>query len=335
MVRDAMTKVSKEHAIDSARDYIAGLTWDGVARLDTWLCSTYGVANDEYHKKVGANWLKGLVKRIVEAGCKFDYVLVLEGEQGVKKSTSLHVLGGAWHAETTMSTDTKDFFMQFAGKAIIEFSEGETLSRTEVKRMKAIITMQSDRYRMPYERATLDFPRRCVFAMTTNQTEYLKDETGNRRWLPVKVVLPEADIEWLRANREQLFAEAYHRVHNLKETLYEFPKEEMERAQNERMVHDANEDLVASWYYNELRIEEREAGITIKKVYDECLHRSMPMKPMSKYDEMQIAFIFSRIGLTKKREMVGGARATRYFPKEMSTPSEYEAIKKQEQDRLF
>ena len=336
MVQDAIMKVSKENTVDTARDYMAGLAWDNVPRLDSWLTHTYGVEDNEYHKKVGANWLKGLVKRIVFPGCKFDYVLVLEGEQGVKKSTSLAVLGGSWHAETTMSTDTKDFFMQFAGKAIIEFSEGETLSRTEVKRMKAIITMQSDRYRMPYERATLDFPRRCVFAMTTNQAEYLKDETGNRRWLPVTVVKDEADIAWLEANREQLFAEAYHRIVALNETLYEFPKEDMVREQNARMIHDPNEEMIADWYFNELRIEEREAGVNISQVYHQCLHKNMAPKTMSRFDEMQISDVLTRvIGLKKTRKMVNGVQLTRFFPTTMSTPSEFAAMQKAEQDKLF
>ncbi len=335
VVRDGMLKVSKENTVDTARDYISTIVWDNEPRLDQWLMHTYGVEDNEYHRKVGSNWMKGLVKRIVFPGCKFDYVLVLEGEQGVKKSTSLAVLGGHWHAETTMSTDTKDFFMQFAGKAIIEFSEGETLSRTEVKRMKAIITMQSDRYRMPYERATLDFPRRCVFAMTTNQSEYLKDETGNRRWLPVRVVLPEANIAWLEENREQLFAEAYYRVSVLNETLYEFPKEDMLREQNARMIHDPNEELISDWYYNELKILDREKGITVHRVYHECLHRGNSIKPLNKYEEMQISNVLISMGLIKKREMRGGARMTTYYPKSMSTPSELQAIIKQENHDLF
>src|ERR1019366_5023328 len=118
-----------------------------------------------------------------------------------------------------MSTDNKDFFMQFQGKLFVEFSEGETLNRTETKKMKAIITTQFDRYRPPFGRSSQDFPRRCVFAMTTNQEEYLKDETGNRRWLPVRLVKKTADTEWLAENREQIFAEAYHRVITLKETI--------------------------------------------------------------------------------------------------------------------
>ncbi len=314
MVYDAIMKVSKDHAYDSASDFIKSIKWDGTKRLDSWLTTVYGTPNDKYHIAVGSNWIKGLVKRIIEPGCKFDYVLVLEGEQGVKKSTSLGILGGDWHVETTMSTDSKDFFMQFAGKAIIEFSEGETLSRTEVKRMKAIITMQSDKYRPPYERVSKDFPRRCVFAMTTNQTEYLKDETGNRRWLPVTVMVPEANIEWLAENRNQLFAEAYHRVFNLKETIYEFPKEETLAAQNARRITDPNADLVSHWY-SKLDGENKKNGITIYQVYRDALNGGHVSKPMSKYDEMCIATILKDTLLLEKiRVMHDGVRAMRWYP---------------------
>jgi len=324
MVYEAMIKVAKENAIDSASDFIKSLKWDNTARLDNWLTKTYGTPNDEVHKAIGSNWLKGLVKRIIEPGCKFDYVLVLEGQQGVKKSTSLSVLGGDWHVETTMSTDTKDFFMQFQGKAIIEFSEGETLSRTEVKRMKAIITMQKDKYRPPYERTSQDFPRRCVFAMTTNQEEYLKDETGNRRWLPVAVKLPEANIEWLQENREQLFAEAYHRVFNLNETIYEFP-DEIFSMQKERQIRDPNEDLIRNWYYGTLTKEKRKEGITVFQVYRDALHGSFPSKPMSKYDEMSIAGVLKdAMKLDKKREMVNGIRLTRWYDGEDTKKEEEE-----------
>jgi len=313
MIYDAMIKVAKENTVDSASDYIRSLRWDGTDRLSSWLTKTYGTPNDKYHQAVGSNWIKGLVKRITEPGCKFDYVLVLEGEQGTKKSTSLYILGGNWHVETAMSTDSKDFFMQFAGKAIIEFSEGETLSRTEVKRMKAIITMQTDKYRPPYERSSQEFPRRCVFAMTTNQTEYLKDETGNRRWLPVTVKLPEADVGWLAANREQLFAEAYYRVANLKETAYEFPKEEMLEAQEQRRVQDANTDLIVDWYFNTLTDSQREEGITVQQVY-KVLNGNWSGKPLNKYEEMTISTVLRKsLNLSNERVSVGGARCTKWF----------------------
>lgn len=315
MVYDAMIKIAKENAIDSAADYLRSLKWDGEKRLDTWLCNTYGVTDDKYHRAVASNWLKGLVKRIIYPGCKFDYVLVLEGEQGTKKSTSFHVLGEILgHVETTMSTDSKDFFMQMQGKAIVEFSEGETMSRTEVKRMKAIITMQSDKYRPPYERASQDFPRRCVFAMTTNQTEYLKDETGNRRWLPITVSLPEANVEWLKENRDQMLAEAYHRVITENESVHEFPKEETLAQQAARRIQDPNADPIAAWYFNILNSEERKAGVTPHQVHIAVFNGGFSAKPLTKYEEMNIVQIFKDyLLLTKKRVVENGIQITKWF----------------------
>lgn len=327
MISDAVMKVCRENTVDTAIDYIKATKWDGEERLKVWLHKVYNTPDDVYHQAVGANWFKGLVKRIIVPGCKFDYVLVLEGEQGTKKSTSLGIIGDvyegqpSWHLETTMSTENKDFFMQFSGKAIIEFSEGETLSRTEVKRMKAIITTQSDKYRPAYGRLSVDFPRRCVFAMTTNQTEYLKDETGNRRWLPVACE-GVANIEWLENNRDQLFAEAYHRVMELKETTYEFPEEETLAAQSSRRIHSPSQDLIAHWYFNKLTDEDREAGITVFQVYRDALNGGMVHKTLSRYDEMEIADVLkSTLKLEKKRRMMDGIQAMRWFMNEKSMKS--------------
>lgn len=314
MVFDAITKVSKDNSYDSAIQYLESLIWDKTPRLDDWLSITYGTNNDEYHKKVGSNWLKGLVQRLVQPGCQFDHVLVLEGRQGTKKSTSLHILGGDWHTETTMSTESKDFFMQFASKAIIEFSEGETLSKTDVLRLKAIITMRVDRYRLPYERMTKDYPRRCVFAMTTNQDEYLKDETGNRRWLPVKVMLPQVNIEWLKKNREQIFAEAYHRVIILKETTYEFPQDILEQEQSQRLIHDENEDPIVEWY-EKLSMREKENGITIRQVYSlVIIVTTFSSKPLDKWQEMKIANVLKNVlKLEKRKVRIDGVQQKRWF----------------------
>lgn len=322
VVYDAMMTVTRTNEIDSGLDYIKALKWDGEARLDSWISKAYGTADDEYHQKVGANWLKGMVKRIVQPGCKFDYVLVLEGDQGIKKSTSLLMLAGELgHVETTMSTEQKDFFMQFLGNAIVEFSEGETLSRTEVKRMKALITVQVDKYRAPYGRTVLPHPRRSVFAMTTNQTEYLKDETGNRRWLPV-AVKGHANLEWIKDNREQLLAEAYHRVVEKHETTWEFPEKEMLEQQNMRRIQGANADPIVNWYAT-LTPTLRDEGVTTEMAHRNGLNSGF-MSPMTKPLEMEIADVFKTVlMLEKKRGMIGGIRATRWYP----TPESLEAIK--------
>ncbi len=317
-VEDAILKYAGKNQVSPPVQYLQSLVWDKTKRLDTWLSTVYGTPKDDYHKAVGSNWLKGLVKRLVHPGSKFDYVLVLEGKQGIRKSTSLAVLGGEWHVETVFTPDNKDFFMLFGGKAIVEFSEGETLSRTESKRLKAIITMQFDKYRPPYERSPKEFPRQVVFAMTTNQEQYLKDETGNRRWLPV-AVQKTADIEWLKDNREQLFAEAYYRVITKKETTYEFPEEETLRQQEMRQTTDPREEQIYDWYFGVLTEREREEGITTRMAYEKAVLKGSGFgKEMTRLEEMVIGSLLRNLKLDKKRVMAGGNRYNRYYPSEES-----------------
>lgn len=330
MIVDAVLKVARDNQFDSAIDFITAMVWDKEPRLDHWLSNTYGTPDDEYHASVGANWIKGLVKRIVVPGCKFDYVLVLEGEQGSKKSTSLSVLGEMehnynLHVETSMSTESKDFFLQFGGKAIIEFSEGETLSRTEVKKMKSIITTQTDRYRVPYGKVSQDFPRRCVFAMTTNESEYLKDDTGNRRWLPVKVQYTQANVDWLRDNRDQLFAEAYYRIHVLKETIYEFPASITEQ-QNKRRIRDVNADTIVDWYES-LTEDQKNAGVVVREIYHNILGNGTFAKAFDKLEEMKIAgTLKADLNLEKRRVRYNGAQSNRWFPRELPVQEVIEGL---------
>lgn len=322
VVRAVLMEVARSESVDCVRDWIRGIKWDGVNRLDTWLSKTYGVKDNEYHRKVGSNWMKGLARRIVEPGCKFDYVLVLEGPQGTKKSTSLGILGGEWHVETTAAPDNKDFLMLLQGNLIIEFSEGETLSRGEIKQLKAIITTQHDKFRSPYERHVQVHPRRCVFAMTTNQTEYLKDETGNRRWLPVATI-GEANIEWLKENRDQLFAEALYRVETLKETTYEF-SEDMLEEQYRRQVTDPNEDRIVEWYHTVLNEEQRQLGITAHMAFTSGLGQLGGR--FTKRDQMELASIFKgSLKLVPVRASVAGVRVTRWYRSE-DVPKEDGAV---------
>ena len=185
--------------------------------------------------------------------------------------------------------------MLLQGNLIIEFSEGETLSRGEIKQLKALITTQYDKFRAPYERYVQTHPRRCVFAMTTNQTEYLKDETGNRRWLPV-AVNGDANIEWLRSNRDQLLAEALYRVEVLKENTYEFPDEVLEE-QARRQVSDPNQER-------------------IDMVHRSALNQLNGM--IAKREQMEIANVLkNHLGLVKKPVMIKGVRYARWFPADM------------------
>lgn len=306
-----------ENEYDEVREYFKALkgTWDGTPRLATWINNTYGTPDDVYHRAVGANFLKGMVKRALYPGTKFDYVLVLEGPQGIGKSTSLSVLGGNWHTETTISPDNKDFYMALQGHLIVEFSEGETLSRSEVKQLKAVISATKDTFRPPYGRETLDFPRRCVFAMTTNQNEYLKDETGNRRWLPVEC--KDVNIEWLKENRDQLFAEALARV-EAGETIHEFPREETIQAQAARMVEDPDTEKVFDWYFLKIRESEREEGISTEQAFQGIQPvQGLNYNKMNRAEQMRIGSILrNTLCLERKKIWNNGTTVWRYVPTE-------------------
>jgi putative DNA primase/helicase len=313
MVIDAVFGTCREHGFDRAEEFVKGLEWDGVPRLDAWLHTVYGTPDDEYHKAVGANFFKGMVKRILHPGCKFDSVMILEGKQGCGKSTSFSIIAGDWHLETTMRADSKDFFLQFKGKLIVEFSEGETLSRTETKNMKAMISTQVDTYRAPYGRTMRDIPRRCVFAMTTNQDEYLKDDSGNRRFFPVEVEKEHADLKWLRENREQLFAEALHRVETLKESIHEYPADARKR-QESKMVRSAFEEAIAEWMLRPVingSVSDLADGVTIAEIWRFALLGDS--NRMNKNTEMQIALALKGLGWEKQRKMIDGSQKTRWF----------------------
>ena len=314
-VEHAIVSHCRKNRVNPPQDYIRSLSWDGQNRLDIWLHKTYGTPDDTYHKSVGANWMKGLVKRIMHPGSKFDFVFVLESPQGWKKSTSLNILGRGWHVETTLSPDNKDFFMILTRNAIIEFSEGETLSRAEIKQLKSVITMTEDQYRAPYGRSIERYPRHCVFAMTTNQSEYLRDETGNRRWLPVECG-KEADLEWLERNVDQLYAEAYVRAITKNETTWEFPFEELIEKQRSRTMNNPYEGELLRWYFTDLDEQQRNNGVTVIEAYQQVFQAKVPMgREVPRGEAMVVASLFRNIlFLEKVRHMMNGFREWKWFP---------------------
>lgn len=316
-VVDAVHQHAHDNKIDEAIEYFGDLygEWDNTPRLDTWLCNTYGVEDNTYYRAVGSNFLKGMIKRIFIPGCKFDTVMVLEGGQGIGKSSSLELLGGDWHTTLTAAPDNKDFFMTMQGKMIVEFSEGETLSRAEVKQLKSVISTRIDTFRPPYGHETRDFPRRCVFAMSTNQSEYLKDETGNRRWLPV-ACQGKVNLEWLRDNKRQLFAEAQHRVMTLEENIYEFPEEETRAMQDARLIEDPEQEKIIDWYFT-LTPLQRADGISTQEAFNGIQPQIgyMKLEKMTRYDQIKLGSILQNsLYLERRRTMKGNMRIYRYYP---------------------
>src|ERR1019366_3150309 len=204
----AVQTVAREHPFHPVRDYLNSLKWDGVKRIDDWLGPYLGADPSDYVRGVGSKWLIGAVARIREPGCKNDTCLILEGEQGTLKSTALRTLTDPWFTDDIAELGTKDSALQLRGVWLIELSELASMHPSEISRTKAFMSRNTDRFRPPFGRRPIEVPRECFFAGTVNQSAYLRDETGGRRFWPVK--RGAINIAELRRDRDQLWAEAVH-----------------------------------------------------------------------------------------------------------------------------
>jgi len=214
---EAIQTVAHSQRFHPVRDYLGGLQWDGKPRVDKWLIHALGESLEtltpsmaEYLSLVGRCWILGMVYRVMQPGCKFDYCPVLEGVGGLRKSTMVEVLGSTpFYSDTPFEVGRgKEAQEQVAGLWIYEIAEMTHFSKAEVGAIKAFISSKVDRYRVAYGQTVQAFDRQCVLVGTTNESTYLYDRTGNRRFwpIPVRKVI---NIEWLAKYRDLLFAEAY------------------------------------------------------------------------------------------------------------------------------
>ncbi len=260
-INDGLLIVEEKNKFHPIRDYFNSLVWDGVKRVDNLFIDYLGASDTKYNRMVTRKALVAGVARIFNPGVKFDYMLVLVGKQGVGKSHILSLLGQNWYSDSFNTVQGKEAYEQLQDAWIIEMAELTAAKKAETEAVKHFISKREDIYRVAYGKRVTKFPRQCVFFGTTNEMDFLKDKTGNRRFWPVMVekhrIKKNLWREDIKAEIHQIWAEAVELWKMGEELFLELELEEQavkiqekhtERSSMEGLIHEYLEmSLPENW----------------------------------------------------------------------------------------
>lgn len=308
----AVEAIATEHKFHPVRDWLGSLEWDGSPRIDRLVTTYFGGKDTEYTRAVSRNFLIGATARIMQPGVKLDTMPVFEGPQGILKSSSVAALfGDEWTAEMKADLHNKDFEGSLvAGVWSFEFAELESLGRAGIHRIKMQLSTRTDWVRLSYRRDNHRYPRQCVFWGTSNDTEYLRDATGARRFWPIKC--GRIDIEAIRHDRDQLWAEAVHR-YKAGESWWKVPAAEAEAEQEARYQMDSWEELIRPWLAGK-------DEITMTEVLGDCLEIEIGRRDRAA--ETRVGNALKRCGWQKVRVRRGKELVWIYRPPDPVPTSE-------------
>ena len=302
---DSAAKANYHHPI---RDYLRSVAWDKTPRVDSWLTTYLGSPARGITSAIGRWWLMSAVARVMRPGCKADYVMVLEGDQGAKKSTALQVLGGEWYSASMGDLRNKDSAENLQGVWVMEIGELDAIRGSARTRVKDFITKPFDMFRPAYGHHPVKFMRQCVFAGSTNETKWLADETGGRRFWPVPVT--DVNLPALTASRDQLWAEA---TVLFDSGLRWWPDSELEHSplreiQEDRFEVDAWEPVLEEWLAKAgPAVELTTANILGFAVFADQ-HGNARYDHIGRAEEMKCSGIMRRLGYVVSREGAGDRR---------------------------
>lgn len=209
---DAVALCAHKHTFNEVREFLTALKWDGIKRLDTAFIDYLGALDSPYMRAVTRKSIVAMIARAMVPGCKYDYMPILAGPQGLGKSTFLSILGQRWYSDSLQTFEGKEASEMIQGVWLNEVGELTGMTKSEANAVKQFLSRREDIYREPFGRRTKAFPRRCVFFGTTNDSEYLKDRTGNRRFWPIDVgehVPVKSVFNQLESEASQILAEAF------------------------------------------------------------------------------------------------------------------------------
>lgn len=317
-IERGVAQAAREHAFNPVIEYFdrCSAMWDGVPRVANAFSTYWGTDDNEYMRLVATMFFIGIVVRGYRPGVKHDHAPVFEGGQGRGKSTALTVLGGTWFADTPFRMGEKDGYLSIQGVLLYEVAELEQFNRSEVTAIKAFMSSTIDRFREPYGRRMKNMPRRCAFAATTNENEYFKDNTGNRRFWPVAT--GKIDLDALMRDRDQLFGEA---IHMLNAGVLWYPT----RDQQERLIdeHQESREITDPWagrlfdyvegvdadgQINKLNTRDK---VTVRELLTKGLSFELSKLGPAKAETMRVSAIMKKLKWVKGRD-ASGARERWY-----------------------
>lgn len=290
-----IAKAAQRYSFHPVRAFLDGLYWDRIPRVDRWLATYLGAEDTPYTRLVSRWSLIACVARIYKPGCQSDYIPILEGDQGAGKSSALKILGDPWFSDSAIDIGSKDAYLTMRGKWIIEIAELESLDRASIGRAKAFFTSRTDTYREPYGRMVGDWPRHCNFFGSVNPDEYLQDETGGRRFHPVKCGA--IDLTGLSRDRDELWAEAV-QMYNDEQKWWPVGKREnglCKVEQDKRYMADEWENVIKRWLNDNPAADE----LTLTDIMTRCFHFSA--REWNRSHEMRVSKCLKRIGMNKKK----------------------------------
>ncbi len=299
-----VAEVNQKHAV---REHLNGLAWDGRPRIDGLFHLYFGAEANDYTRAASISFLIGAVARIMTPGCQLDTLPILEGPQGLGKSSACRILAGEWFSDSAIDFGTKDSYQQLPGVWLYELSELDALNRRDVARVKAFVSGRFDRYRPSYGRRTVDVPRQVAFVGTTNADAYLPDDTGNRRFNPIKCT--RIDIEALRRDRAQLWAEAVRRFNDGEAWHFGAATANLAALEQEdRRLPDPWEASVATWLRGRIRSQD---PVTTTDVLSGL---EIEIARHDRFSAMRVASVLRALGWERKRVMIDNVRTYRFFP---------------------
>jgi putative DNA primase/helicase len=304
---DGVRVAALKHRTHPVREYLSSLVWDGHKRIER-MTEYYGAEPDPVVSDGLKRWIVSAVARIMRPGCRADLMPVFEGRQGIAKSRSVEALFTPWFTDHIPDLRDKDAMLQLLGIWCVEISELRAFRGAEWETVKAFISQPTDRFRKPYDRLPAPHPRTCVFAGSTNTSEWLDDPTGGRRFIPVLcgVTRPKVDVDGLARDRDQIWAEAM--------VLFDAGEpwwlpQELESAAADLVDERYSAD---PWEAHISRYIALKDEVSTQDLFDYCLE--LPRTQQTKAAQTRTGMIMARLGWRRVRRQVGGRREYVYVP---------------------